>query len=465
MKKFYLFLTVLATLFLFVGCTNKEKLETTPTETEPVVSDTDSIDEPTVYDFDISLPSTELLTDATDIKVLADAPELMIIEAVLDTTHYYHYETMSGFEYIKVFNNSEEDYNLKNHRIVLANPTQGQNIENPDSLKGNEILVTGMLFMGWIDDDFVIPSLSTGLIWLKPYYWTAGSGSNAFNKPFSSIVIHKDNADQQGAISQTNEDFRTFWNLDSEDVPVYGLTNMGLVGKKSDGGTEELYPIFSPGSGSLYTHLNSSLIRSIEIQKFNDQEGTASVTLLNKYSELSTEKQADPDFVYGKKAFNVMEIKDNDEVIDGYFFENAWKYFDPIIRINFSGRIDTTKMTAGQTHVDFTVTSNPGIQGWDNTIGLQFRPPLVGERIMQWQLPLREFTKFETYMAPTQFNLMRFSSENLPDYRFINKTIKLAVDPTQGLEFINWRSDELQSEGRLSSAAPGSLKIINITRP
>ncbi len=466
MKKLNILLILFLTLFLIVGCGNKKDTTRQNTNTtEDVTDTTEENNEPTVYDYTLQLPSTELLENASNIEILEDAPELLIIEAVLDTYHYFHYETMSGYEYVKVFNNTADSYNLKNHRLVLANPLQGQNYENEASLTGNEVLSTGFQFMGLVDEDFIIPSLSYGLIWLKPYYWTAGSGSNAYNKPFSSAVIHKDSPDQLGAISQTIEHFKDFWRIETDDIPIYELTNMGLVGKKIDGGTEDFFPIFSPGAGTPYTHLNSTLLRSLEIQKFNNQENKATITLLNKYAALPEEKQIDPDFVYGKKAFNVMEIRDDGEVIDGYYFENAWKYFDPVVRINFCGRIDTTAMVAGQTHVDFTATSNPGTKGWDNTVGLQFRPPLPGERIMQWQLPLREYTKFESYMNPTQFGIMRFSTENIANYRFIDKTIKLSVDPSLGLEFINWRTDEVFSEGRLSSAAPLNVKTINVTRP
>lgn len=463
MKK--LLLVLLAFLLLLAGCNG----ETPNGGNEPGGNDEEETggEEPveTFYDFEMTLPSTELLADAETVSVVADAPELLILEVVLDTYYYYHYETMSAYEYIKVFNNTTSDYNLKNHRIVVANTMQGQNTENPDVKAGNEVLCTGFLFMGLIDEDFIIPSLSTALIWLKPYYWTAGCGSDAFNKPFSAVLIHKDSGGQKGAFSQTVDDFKAFWHLEDSDVPVYELTNMGLVGRRPEGGTENLFPIYTPAAGTMYTHLNSTLLRSIEIQKFNDQGGTAEITLLNKYADLPQEKKEDPDSVYGKKCFNVMEIRDNGEVVDGYYFENCWKYFDPVVRINFCGRVNPAGMTAGQTYVDFSSTSNPGVMGWDNTIGLQFRPPRPGERIMQWQLPLREYSNYATYMTPAQFEVMRFSTANLTEYRFVKKTIKLKTDPAQGLELINWRTDEVESEGRMSCAAPGKIKVINITRP
>jgi hypothetical protein len=418
-----------------------------------------------LYDLKIDLPTTELLPDATDIQVVVGAPELMIVEVVLDTYYYFHYETMSGYEYIKVFNNTDHDYNLKGHRVVLSNPYQGQNWENEDCRKGNKVLATGYLFMGLIDEDFIIPSLSYALIWLKPYYWTVGSGTDAYNKPFSAAVIHKDNSDQKGAISQTIDDFKEFWKIDKSKNNVYELTNMGIVGIRPEGGTDGMFPIYSPGAGTPYTHLNSSLLRSIEIQKFNDQNGTASISLLNKYQDLPAEKQQNPDPVYGKKCFNVMEIRQNETVVDGYYYENVWQYFDPIVRINFCGRIDVSSMTPGQTYVDFKATGNPGVAGWPNTMGLQFRPPLEGERLMQWQLPVRELNKFKQYLDPDQYAMLRFSEEELTNYRFTQKTIKLIKNPADGLDLINWRTDEVESEGRLTSAAPNSIKTINLIKP
>ena len=105
-------------------------------------------------------------------------------------------------------------------------------------------LGSGYLFMGLIDEDFIIPSLSYALIWLKPYYWTVGSGTDAYNKPFSAAVIHKDNSDQKGAISQTIDDFKEFWKIDKSKNNVYELTNMGIVGIRPEGGTDGMFPIY-----------------------------------------------------------------------------------------------------------------------------------------------------------------------------------------------------------------------------
>jgi hypothetical protein len=424
-----------------------------------------SVAEQVFYDYKIELPSTHLLEKQATPFVVEDAPELLIVGALLDTYQFYHYETMSGYEYIKVYNNTNAPYNLKNHRITLANPLQGQNFENAESRLGNEVLSTGFLYNALIDEDVVIPATSFALIWLKPYYWTVGSGTGAFNKPFSAQLIHKDTEEYKGAFSQTVDDFKAFWKIEDKDILVVESTNMGIAGYRAEGGTEEMFPIFSPGSSTPFTHLNSTLLRSLEISKFNDQNGTASITLLNKYSDLSPDKQLDPDPVYGKKAFNVMEIKDNNEVIDGYLYTNAWKYFDPIVRINFLGLVNVSGLAVGQTSVSFTATSNPGIKGWSVNTELQFRPPLPGERIMQLQLPLRELPKYQQYMLANELEVVRFATENVTQYRFVEATIKLITDPSQGLEFVNFRTDEVYSEGRMRASAPADLFVINLTRP
>ena len=484
LKKTFIFAVLVLVIFAVVGCQDTTKETTSDDMNSNITTNitgngsttfyTDDITteitgtttepKPITFSYTMSLPSTELLEEATNLSVIEGAPDLMIIGMVLDTYYYYHYETMSGYEYVKVFNNTTEPYNMKNHRITLANPLQGQNYEDEQARIGNKVMPIGFLFNAFIDEDFVIPPLSVGIIWLQPYYWTCGSGTGAYNKIFSANVIHKD-ADKTGAINQTIDDFKEFWSLEESDVPVYKLTNMGLVSKRADGGTEDFFPIFSPGSGTPYTHLNSVLLRALEISKFDDQDGNATIDILNKYTELSPEKQLNPDFVYGKIAFNVMEIRENDVVQEIYTdFENCWKYFKPVVRANFSGLINTSTMTPGQVEVDFLSTSSPGIFYWPNTTELQFRPPLEGERIMQLQVPLREYTKLETYMKPNQFGVMRFVSENVVTYRFVEKTILVTVDPNSGFE-INWRADEVESPGRMSGANPTKIHLINITRP
>ena len=418
------------------------------------------------YEMTVSLPTTHLLPTATEVSVVDDAPELLIIEAVLDSSEYYLSDAMSAYEYIKVFNNTTEEYNLKNHRIVLADPTSGQNGETEEAQKGNRPLVANYLFIGLIDEDFIIDPLSTVLIWMKPYYWTAGSGSNAANKAFSAELIHTVAGGENGAFEQTITDFRNYWEID-ESVKVLELTNMAVAGKRdlSVSGTDQFYPIYSPGSGTMYTHLNSGLLRSLEIQKFDDNNGEVTIDILNKYSELDPEKQQNPDFVYGKKCFNVIEIKDatTGEVVDGYFADNTVKYWKPVIRINFCGRVNTSLMTVGQLYVNFGATSNPGVEYWGTCVGLQFRPPLVGERVMQWQLPVRELRKYEEYMEPKQFACLRFSSENITDYRFADTTILVSVDPE--LTTVNLKSDEVKSTNRIRAAAPAEIKAINLLRP
>ena len=192
---------------------------------------------------------------------------------------------------------------------------------------------------------------------------------------------------------------------------VYEATNMPIMGKREEGGTSEFFPIITPGGGTGYTHLNSVLLRSLEIAKFNDQDGKASISILNKYDDMSESERENPPLIAGKQIFNTIEIKEEGELVDGYLHTNTWKYFDPIIRANFTGRINLDTIdTSGK--VDFLGTSNPGVLPWENTTELQFRPPLKGERIMQLQLMVREYATMERYLNSQQFfNYALFTSE------------------------------------------------------
>ena len=419
------------------------------------------------YEYSIKLPTTHLLPNATEIKVVEGAPELLILEVVMDSSEYTMGEAMSNYEYIKVFNNTESEYNLKDHRIILANPASGQNGETEEARNGILPLVTNYLFMGYIDEDFIIPPLSTALIWMKPYYWTAGSGTGAYNKPFSSKLIHTTAAGEKGGFEQTIEDFCDYWEIPEGAINILELTNMGFIGKRNmaTAGTDDFYPIYSPGSGTMYTHLNGALLRSIEIQKLNTNNGEISADILNKYSELLPEKQASPDYCYGKECFNVLELRytaDN-SVVDAYLPENIVKYFEPIVRVTFCGRIDTSTFTVGQQYVDFTGAKNPGVKYWDQCVGLQFRPPVEGQRVMQWQLPVNELRWYDQYMTPSQRALLRLCTDVVKDYRFENTTIFVDVDPA--LNPIDFKTNEIKSENRLRAAAPLDIKLINLLYP
>ena len=419
------------------------------------------------YEYSIKLPTTHLLPNATEIKVVEGAPELMILEVVMDSSEYTMGEAMSNYEYIKIFNNTESDYNLKDHRIILANPASGQNGETEEARNGILPLVTNYLFMGYIDEDFIIPALSTALIWMKPYYWTAGSGTGAYNKPFSAKLIHTTAAGEKGGFEQTIEDFCDYWEIPEGAANILELTNMGFIGKRNmaTAGTDDFYPIYSPGSGTMYTHLNGALLRSIEIQKLNTNNGEITADILNKYSELSPEKQASPDFIYGKECFNVLELRytaDN-SVVDAYFPENIVKYFEPIVRVTFCGRIDTSTMTVGQQYVDCTGAKNPGVKYWDQCVGLQFRPPIEGQRVMQWQLPINELRWYDQYMTPSQRELLRLCTDVVKEYRFENTTILVDVDPETNP--IDFKTNEIKSENRLRAASPLDIKLINLLYP
>lgn len=469
---------------MMISCGNSSSSSTptsTATDSGNVTSTTpsDSTDEEVLYDYNVRMPSTWLLQDAAkeDIKVVEGAPDLMILEAVLDT-NVYNRQGISCNEYIKVFNNTNEEYDLKNHRIVLADPSSGQNGETEEAKKGLKPLAVNYLFSSIIFEEYKIPALGTALIWLKPYYWQAASGATAFTGNFSTeTVIHKD------SINLGVDSFKDYWKLDDSTLVVEAC-NQPIIGERN-GNT---YPIISPGAGIAFTHLNSSLFRSIEISKFNPNDTVdgnpievtyddgnlkdqtkliypAKLTLENDYKNMTDAERKDPDYIGGKNVFNTVSIKrkDNNALIDGYHFINTWNYFESVCRINFLGRVDIDEVEEGLP-VDFTVTTNKGVQGWDSCTGLQFRPPLDGERIMQWQLPVREGAKYNQYMHNKHKPYLRFYSQEIADLRYSEITIKLKIDPNVPDAVIDLKYDEADTDARRSGAAPGIIKIINITR-
>ena len=85
---------------------------------------------------------------------------------------------------------------------------------------------------------------------------------------------------------------------------------------------------------------------------------------------------------------------------------------------------------------------------------------------MQLQVPLRQYANLEKYMVAEQFAIMRYVSKNEVTYRIMNQTILFTQDPTGiPIEEIKWRAWEVESEGRMSAACPGKIKLINLTRP
>lgn len=416
----------------------------------------------------IEMPSLSRLKDITEeeLKVVEGAPDLMILGAVIDTYHYFQNGSMSAYEYIKVFNNTNEPYNLKDHRIVLADPLQGQNGESEEGRLGNKVLVTGFLFNAYIDEDIIIDPLSTILLWIKPYYWTIGSGTGAFNKAFTADLVHTTVAGKKGAFEQTVDDFKEFYELD-ENVKIHEITNQPMIAKRPEAGTEDFFPMISPGSGTPFSHLNASLLRGLEIQKLNPENENAKVEILNKYNNLTEDKKKNPDDVFGKKVFNVIHLTDADETVDTYQdFEKAWDYFVPVVRILIHGLVDTTKLTdANKGSVNLRATesdTNPGVKRWENSVEIQFRPPVLGEKVMQMQLPLREVKKMQDYLTQEVLDIIRIVEE-VSDYRWESVDVYLLADPEK--TEIDWRRDEIKSPGRLNASAPSKIKAINLIRP
>ena len=109
---------------------------------------------------------------------------------------------------------------------------------------------------------------------------------------------------------------------------------MGIVGIRPEGEPTNV-PRSTRRVPVHYTHLNSSLLRSIEIQNSTIKtERLPSAFSTN--IKICRPKTTEPRSGLRQKCFNVMEIRQNETVVDGYYYENVWQYFDPIVRINFA---------------------------------------------------------------------------------------------------------------------------------
>ena len=84
-------------------------------------------------------------------------------------------ETMSAiYEYLKVFNNTLSDYNLKEHRVVLCNSYASEKCGKPDVKVGNEALCTAFLHRDSIDEGFHDPEHFSKPLMAEALFWTVG---------------------------------------------------------------------------------------------------------------------------------------------------------------------------------------------------------------------------------------------------------------------------------------------------
>ncbi|MGI6359580.1 MAG: hypothetical protein ACOX02_00870 [Acholeplasmatales bacterium] len=157
----------------------------------------------------VDMSSVAALTPAAPI---AGAPALLITELGLDR---------GVFDYIEVFNNTNEVYNLKNHYIIFGNTDQQPLLGD----YGLFHISNSARSSAFIYKDFEIPALSKAYIWVAngvPWKTRTPEGDNPLGLTHE-VFIDNENLIYGPGENQLNESkFRATYNL-SEDTLVFFL--------------------------------------------------------------------------------------------------------------------------------------------------------------------------------------------------------------------------------------------------
>ena len=197
------------------------------------------------------------VSNYTVVAPIVGAPELMITELSTD---------MGKYDYIEVFNNTTEPYNLKGHRIVFADLTK-QNLlsqgifEEPYGMSGGAFIY---------QEDYIIPALSSAVIWMvNAYPWAVESTADEFG---IRRVYEAEGAESSlfgtSAENLSIEKFKEIYSL-GEEVQVFPVRcqYMLMNGTYSNDGEGMGAPV---AKSSKWGGVNSSIAnRGVQIQKFN----------------------------------------------------------------------------------------------------------------------------------------------------------------------------------------------------
>lgn len=171
---------------------------------------------------------------------------------------------MGNYNYVEVFNNTTSEYNLKDHRIVLADPSK-----QDKGIFTNNGLVEEPLGMGcsaYIYQDYKIPALSSAVIWLvNTTPWTQSNGSIVENANIKSMILGND--PENLSVSK----FRGVYGLDENALvfparTVNGLFN-GTYGYQGDHYGTGLYKTGSNAWADISPKTDK---RMIQIQKYEE---------------------------------------------------------------------------------------------------------------------------------------------------------------------------------------------------
>ena len=188
---------------------------------------------------------------------LADAGSLLITEIGVD---------MGLYCYIEVFNNTTSEYNLKDHRVVFADPSkQKKNYAN-----GLIDLPLGSAGVTYIYQDYKIPALSSALIWIvNSSPWEVASNKLSEAAGAQSLILG-DKPENLGV-----DDFRRVYGLDEETLVFPARTSYMLGRSDAWAQPSEANGFWgtalAKSASNRWTDINSKVDnRLIQIQKVDE---------------------------------------------------------------------------------------------------------------------------------------------------------------------------------------------------
>ena len=205
----------------------------------------------TINDINLSAMPTMAITEP-----IPGVADLFITEVSTDMGHY---------NYIEVFNNTTEAYNLKDHRIVFANLTQQG---KSGATNGVFDVAMGGASAAYIYQDYEIPALSSAIIWIvNTSPWEQDSKTRKITEAANvqSLLLG------DGEENLNVEKFKGVYGLD-ESALVFPVRTNYMLGRSDYGdATSGWGTALSKGSSNRWADINSSVAdRAVQIQKMDE---------------------------------------------------------------------------------------------------------------------------------------------------------------------------------------------------
>ena len=245
--------------------------------------------------------STIPMKTISDINLSA-MPTMAITEPIPGVADLFITEVsteMGYYNYVEVFNNTTEAYNLKDHRIVFADLTkQGAT----GATNGLFDVPLGGAGAAYIYQDYEIPALSSAIIWIvNTSPWEVSGTKNA--RFISEVEGAKGMILGNGEENLNVAKFKDVYGLD-ESVLVFPVRTNYMIGRSDYGDLSTGWgTALSKGSSNRWADINSSVAnRGVQIQKmdetkvFKTEDGkfyTIEMDVLNREEDIYADGKLD----------------------------------------------------------------------------------------------------------------------------------------------------------------------------